>query len=228
MAFNIFPTPVGGSNTILKRQIITNSGTWSKPSGMLGTIVWVTMIGGGGSGNVNATATNLMGGDGGQYIVNYAVDIGASSSVSVTIGAGGNTIVNPGVTTDGNSGSPTSFGAFVTVQGGGGGFADLLPTGGAGGRRNTSGASIYAQSVPGVYGGCGGISNRNFSGGHGGGGLVLNSTTIRGGDGAGGALAGVGGTGYGAGGGSSANALTASAGAGADGVLMVEWLEEIV
>lgn len=227
MPFDIFPTASSGGSTIVKRQVITATGTFNKPAGMLGSLLWVTAIGGGGSGNVSATTTSLMGGDGGQYIVREPVDIGSDTSVSVTVGAGGSAIVSPGVETLGNSGGTTSFGAYLSVSGGRGGMSTSTYTGGAQGRRNLSGSSSFAQSTSGPFGCSGGGNDGNALGGHGGAGLVVDVSGTAGDRGENGNNEGMGGWGYGAGGGSSTNSTSGTGGAGAPGVVMVEWLEAL-
>lgn len=209
MSFGFFPDMGGGGGTIVRRQLITASGTWSRPSGMVSTTVWLTMIGGGGAGNATTTAGNKTGGDGGQYIVRRSINIGDTTSVACTVGAGG--------TGNGGNGAPTSFGAFISVSGGRGGAQAGAYTGGA---RGINGASYCgASSVPGIFGGPGGIGPTNQ--GHGGGGLILDETTTSGADIA---NSGFGGRGYGAGG---AGGFTGSGGAGAPGAILIEWLEAI-
>ena len=110
---DFLPTTAAGGGFLLKQEVIIVSGTWNKPAGMIGTQVWITMIGGGSSGRF--ISPNAAGEWGGQFVIRKPVDIGVSTSVSVTIGAGGATAASG---TAFNPGSPTSFGAFATASGG--------------------------------------------------------------------------------------------------------------
>ena len=76
-----------GGGMLLKRQLITESGNWVRPAKMAGNTVWLTGIGGGASGRNHSTLSYIYGGDGGQYVIQIPVDIGAAGAarmVSVT------------------------------------------------------------------------------------------------------------------------------------------------
>jgi len=95
--------------------------------------VFVECVGGGGGGGdvVNNGVDTLAvaaGGGGGGYAASY-VDVSNTSSVTVTIGTGGNAGAPPG------NGLDTTFGSFVTAAGGGAGEEadDNSPVGGLGG-----------------------------------------------------------------------------------------------
>lgn len=225
------PIRVGGGGTIRRRQLFTADGVWAVPDTMVGNTVWITAIGGGSSGSCTTNSSlgrTQSGGFGGQYVQQVPVDLTeATASVPVTIGVGGDGILNSENT---NPGSPTSFGTFLTVSGGvstsllrGGGYTNggaapsLIDTYNNGQIAYT--ACVPAQSVPGPFGGQGGAG---FCAA--GGGLILDSTGKTGGYAQLISNSGNPGHGYGAGGAPS-NSTTRLSGAGADGALLVEWLE---
>ena len=218
MSWVEFPQP--GAGGIARREIFTEDGTWTKPDGLIGEQVWVTAIGGGGSGAVDGGN----GGGSGQFVQRLPVDVEGVSSVAVTVGDGGEAVVEPGESTDGNPGQPSSFGALVSVSG---------ATGIASGSNydygdGAPGMSQFSDTSPagspgGVFGSSGGFRNTSNRGA-GAGGLAIDGSGVSGGSDS--LLAATGGLGYGAGGGGSSS-TSGTSGAGAPGVVMVEWIEEV-
>jgi hypothetical protein len=104
----------------------TSSGTFSKSSYSWLRAIRVKTLGGGGAGGGAATTTAGQvsrggGGGGGGYAETFITDIaGLSSSVTVTIGAGGTGVSGAG----GNAGGQSSFGALCVASGGSGGSLD--------------------------------------------------------------------------------------------------------
>lgn len=105
-------TQFTGGGLILRQQIITTTGTWTRPAKMAGNTVWLTMTGGGCSGGY---AIAYGGGWSGQFVIRVPVDIGSLASVACTVGAGG---AAPSSAAAPNAGAPSSFGAFISVVGG--------------------------------------------------------------------------------------------------------------
>lgn len=137
---------------------------------------YVEVYGGGGGGARNTSAPGPGGGAQGG-ISKGLIDLTGVTSVSVTVGSGGaGATANPGI---GSSGTASSFGAFLTANGGGGGIntGDASIGGTAtGGDLNISGASGDVA----VTGGSGAI----LGGGGGGGSSITaasgSSPTVRG------------------------------------------------
>lgn len=103
-------TPAVGVNI----QYFTTTTTWTVPAGVTKALVWVWGGAGGGARNYGY---NYSGGAGG-YVAGLVT--GLSGSVIVTVGAGGNGVdVYPnGTTTSGGSGGASSFGSYITANGG--------------------------------------------------------------------------------------------------------------
>lgn len=207
---------IGGPQMVLveKRQIITASATWHRPPGLL-VGPFLTGIGGGASGNSTGTAGQRQGGGGGQWVFDLLIDIGATTSVAVTIGTGG-AATSPGSTT-GNAGGTTSFGSFLSLLG-----APAPTTSVA----SPVGAPGFFDGATGRLGGStpfgqGGITTTSQAG-PGGAGIVIDASGTKGGS----STACTAAQGYGAGGCSSINGSTQGQ-SGADGVLIVRWMEAI-
>lgn len=218
----------------------STSGTWVKPAGV--TTVTVEIWGGGGGGGsgrkADVNAAGGGGGGGGAYVTKTFPASDISSTVSVTLGAGGaggaaqatnNTLGNAGTV-----GANSTFGAYLTAYGGGGGLggvdaagsASTLGGGGGGSLGAGSGSSVGGPGADGQFGGGGsGVSTAYGGagggvGGHqtgGGGGSSFQGGAA--GGGGGGASPGTGGaTSYGGGaGGTVPNAGGSGGAAGASG-----------
>ena len=124
---------LGGSSTAATAQIFTSSGTWNRPTGC--TEIKVTVVGGGGGGgaaNTAALTSAGTGGGGGGAAVEF-IDVSATASATVTIGAGGAGAAT-GTSATATAGGTTSFGAFLSATGGGGGKAGggVIGAGGVG------------------------------------------------------------------------------------------------
>lgn len=150
-----------------KTTTFTSSGTYTLPS--VPRLLFVECYGGGGggavansSGNGTAAAT---GGGGGEYKSAFYFSNMLSANVTVTIGAGGAARTTTGrEALAGNAGSATTFGSYLSANGGAGGNAQIQATSGtssvsvaAGG---TGGATTFA-SVAVEAGGDGGSSIAN-------------------------------------------------------------------
>lgn len=192
---------------------------WTKPAGA--RTVWVRVQGGGGAGGgaVGGSGTIACGGSGGAggFSESWYNADDLTSSVSITIGAGGSGTVGG----NGGNGGVSQFGSYMTANGGTGGQVGAATTG-----TNSAGA--------GVGGTASGGNQTNFQGENGNIGQVLNGSATffqRGGSsalGSGGAAAvttsgnGDPARGWGSGGGNAlANTTSRAGGAGSQGTIIV-------
>ena len=214
MAWLEFQTASGGA--ILRRQLFTANGTWTKSDKIVGDQVFITAIGGGGSGN---NSFDAWGGCSGAYITRFPVDVSGTPSESITVGVGGALVNGAGTNTAGNAGAPSSFGNLVSVDGAVAASDSTIYVSSLNGQ-NPGGK--FLCSIPGFFGAAiaaySGASDEDC----GGSGLILDTSGKKGGDAF---RKQPGGNGYGAGGGG-CNDNTIDSGAGAPGAVLVEWLEK--
>lgn len=208
--------PLGGAgDQSVDVQKFTAGGTWTKPAGAKLVRVIATGAGGGGGGGpkvATSTACSGGGGGGGADRILGTFDASAlTSTVPVTIGAGGTAgagASSTGAGTDGGAGGNTTFGSYLTAYGGGGGSGGSAGAGSGGG----GGGGVYSAGLS-ASGATGGLGSATIGGATGGSAAAGGSATGPGGaGGAGSAATGaafVGGTAYdGSGGGGSGAGIT--------------------
>jgi hypothetical protein len=125
-------------------RTFTSSATFTTPPGY-GAFGGFLYGGGGGGGRSSTTSDYGGGGGGGGACVPFTIQSSlVSSSVSITVGAGGT-----GATLalyPGTAGGTTSFGSYVSAYGGGGGGpGDTSSLGGGGGGGGGAGAGVDGQ-----------------------------------------------------------------------------------
>jgi hypothetical protein len=136
-----------GTNTLNKTTFTGPTGTFTVPTGFKG-FLYVTLVGGGGGGGAYDSGSSSGGGGGGAGAIWYRapvwVDQAVTSSVSVTIGAGGTV-----TSTNGNPGGNSTFGSYLTAYGGGGGegVSGTINTGGRGGQGDAKGSSAITNDI---------------------------------------------------------------------------------
>jgi hypothetical protein len=172
----------------VKRQYqeFLSSGTYSVPAGA--TWAYVELIGGGGGGSRGNATIDGCGGGGGAFNSRLFRVSDITSSVAVTVGAGG--VSSSAVDyTAGGDGGDSSFGSYLSAMGGKG--APINSTGGGAGGAGTPGATgptTLSNGYADAGGGTRATSNafspgRSVKGGGGGGGSVSGGTSQDGGNG---------------------------------------------
>lgn len=231
--------PVG--HRLLSEEF-TSSGTWDVPDNIVNRICWVIAQAGGGSGgNSSSISDSYSGGGGGSgaCAVMFPIHLPSGvTSVSVLIGAGGAAGANA-------NGGDTSFGDFLTAEGGRTGASSNSGTnlGGSGGSifdlaESAGDAKDYGVILTGARGGSGSTMNKDSSLCRGYKGVSPDSLNTTGGAGAGSIFGngsspgtldnnGSDATVYGAGGGGAGgkSGSTKLGGAGGDGYVSVFWIE---
>lgn len=234
----IFSGTLSGVAAVATSTTFLSSGTWTKPSNA--KIVLIQLWGGGASG---ASGDNSGGGGGGMYIDAWVDASVLGSTETVTIGTGGSGVTNA----DGNDGVDSTFGSFLTADGGrkvpGRQGSGVAATGGDGGNIYGTVTGFYGAGVSGSNGGSGnfsaaggGVSAGNVGqtggntvyGGAGGGGASdagnsggSGGTSKFGGNGGASSGTGAGTAGSQPGGGGGASAAAASSGAGGAGKAII-------
>jgi len=172
----------------------TTTHTWTKPTNAKKVFVQLWGAGGGGGRGNNFSAG---GGGGGEYIEYWFDESSVSSTVTITIGSGGAGGATGGA--GGATGGATSFGSYLTANGGlgGDGQGGSDATGGSGGNKMGTVNGVYGAGVTsnpgqsGMYsaGGGGSYSNggigyqggNSYFGGAGGGGIGSDNVSKSGG-----------------------------------------------
>ncbi|AWC25445.1 hypothetical protein CO731_04942 [Aminobacter sp. MSH1] len=191
-----------GASTYFQEFLV--SGTWAKPANLDPNAILMVEVWGGGGGGANGS-NSRGGGGGGAYNFDFLKASDLTSSVSVTVGAGGAAGGNIGV-----AGGNSSFGSYVTAFGGGAGNSTLTGSGGGGGGGATS-AGANATTSAGGNGGDGAITTDNLIAAPGLGSGTNGSGRYGGGGGGGAAGGGKGGDAIWGGGGGGANGVASSA-----------------
>ena len=137
----LLQTSQGGGQSFLVTETFTSNDTFTVPTGVeYVTVVAIGGGGGGGGGGMTWATTSLQGGAGSggggasRIVVARDIYVGTAVTVSVGIGAGGGggaggtvakttggTAHRAAAGTVGSSGAATTFGAYLSVPGGGGG-----------------------------------------------------------------------------------------------------------
>lgn len=120
-------------------QTFQSDGTWTKPS--TGTLAYIRLWGaGGGGGRSGSGGSNFgSGGGGGGYAEAWIPLSKLASSVSVSIGQGGQgALISAGNQESGSAGEESTFGSFLTAYAGGGGGWN---NGGGGGGSGSNGST---------------------------------------------------------------------------------------
>ena len=201
---------MGGKTGFNNIQVITLSGTFTVPNGIIK--IKVTVVGGGGGVAACAPSGGTFvsgggGGAGGAAVGIYNTTPG--TAYTCTIGAGGAGGTSGGY--PGSAGGTTSFGALLSASGGGGATWVTSSSGAGGASGSASGGALN------VAGGNGsdGQNSTQLSAGNGG-------ASLLGGGGRAGTAVGVAGQAPGSGGGGAYGA-TGNGGAGANGIIIVEY-----
>lgn len=116
----------GAKKASLRTQVITVNGNFIVPNSINGAFD-VMVFGGGGAGG----GWYNSGAGGGGWMNNGTIDLVAGATIPITIGAGGARAPYSGEV--GGTGGTTSFGIYLSANGGGGGYDNKGGSGGSGG-----------------------------------------------------------------------------------------------
>lgn len=173
----------GGDVRNLVIQKITESCTWTAPKAQ-DQLFKVFAVGGGGGGGYSSDEEDYPGGGGGGYVVIEELTIPLGTSVDIVCGAGGIAgYTGDNKDYDGTDGGATTFGNYITADGGkhgtswenngteytggdgGAGGGGGILGGGHGGTYGGGGGGGYGRGGGngGTYGGGGGAGNGNYS-----------------------------------------------------------------
>jgi len=142
----------GGGKSVVQTISFVNSTTWSPAQNMNAKIY---VVGGGGSGG--AARYVATGGGAGGCAVTIA-DLDASTTYTITIGAGGLPVVHG--PNNGNAGSNTTFsGTGISTMTGSGGQAGLYNTSSAGAKAGGAGGAASGGTYGNFTGGAGGATS---------------------------------------------------------------------
>ena len=132
-------------------NVITATGTWTKPAGLKYIIVEVIGGGGGGGGVTSNTSqtSNSGGGGGGGYTLKKILESSLGSTETVTVGSGG---AGGAGNSSGTNGGTSSFGSHCSA------------TGGTGGSPNTPSATVPRRGLTCGAGGTGSGGDVNGAG----------------------------------------------------------------
>lgn len=233
------------------RQLFTANGSFTVPIGV--STIYISGVaggGGGGGGGSNALANAIAGGGGGggagESIFKKAQTVVPGEVIAITVGLGGlldathgtGGISGGAVSTNGNDGTDTIVGTYLTLVHGGGGVAGLVSLGAigtGGGSGGAGGTSATVGAIPGQsgkYGNprgpTGGFVNPAFSGGGGSSLFGEGGREIRVIIGTGVGDIGVNGIGYGSGGSGGGVCFDnpsngGNGGNGTNGMVLIEW-----
>lgn len=168
-ASSMMPSPSGNSGKILvsdgtnvswqsvgpaSMQVFSSSGTWNKPANIRRILVRLVGAGGGGSGHGE-------GGGAGGYSEKI-IDVSSISSVSVTVGTGGNGTFYANAGTGGTS---TSFGGYLSATAGNGANTSHQHCGGLPGLGSGGDINHYGGGGSGHEYHAGPVSGGSFFGG---------------------------------------------------------------
>jgi len=119
MSVTVFPPATSGGAAMTQKTVrITSTTSWTAPTGV--TSVEVILCGGGGGGQGGSSLANWGGGGGGGSVTYSVLTVVPATSYTITIGAGGaGGSGSGGAYGSGSTGGTSSFGALLSIAGGG-------------------------------------------------------------------------------------------------------------